>query len=277
MQLIIEKARRGFTLTELLFASAILVVFMLGLGTFFLKGNQAAAKGTWRTHTIARVRTGMKILQTALDKTSYPSYTGPNDFAEILPNDPNASDYDLTFYLPFSKDSSQPVTFEAGVHEGNILQFTTVGPYQLASDRSVSQMGIATRYTFSFPVAADTPPRRVVDGNRDLVTFTTTLSITAEEGTYTYDTTNGNFNPPDFSNGRSTRITVPDVHRFAFAVFSAIPNPEYADSTDTSVLSPSLFPRITLQITVDCRDPFDARLIISQDLLYMINTQIRAI
>ena len=267
---------RGFTLTELLIASAILTIFMVGSGTFFLKGNQAAAKGTWRTHTIARARTGMKFLQTALDKTSYPSYTGPNAFDEISPWDAEASDYDLTFYLPFSKDSTEPVTFEAGVHEGTILQFITVSPYQVAPDLSVAQMGVATRYTFSFPIAADIPPRNVFDGNRGINTFTTTLSITAEEGTYSYDPAANTFNNPDFSAGRSRRITVPDVHRFVFFIFSSNPNPEYADETDAA-RTPALFPRITLQITLESRDPFDARLVITQDLIYMVNTQIRAI
>lgn len=267
VKLTIEKLRTngGFTLIEILVASAILTIVLLGLGTFFLKGNQAAAKGTWRTHTIGKLRSGMKILQTALDKTSYPSYAEANIFKEILPGEVGALDYDLNFYQAFSKESTEPVTFQAGQHSGNLLQFTTATPC-----KAVDQIGTATRYTFAFPEVEKT--RTINDANLGTTTTLTFLEITVEDGQYTYDKNTGQFSAPDFTNSATTKLLIPDVHHMAFSIFSAVPNPEYAD---VSASAPGEFPRITLKIGIDCRDPFDARLTVSQDLVYMINTQVR--
>ncbi len=264
---------KAFTLVELLFASMILTVFLLGLGSFFLQGNEAAAKGTWRTHTNARMRTAMKMLQIALGKTSYPAFTSPEAFDEVYPWDAGAADYDLNFSQTFSATSVDPVTWEAGVQEGTIVQFVTASPHQLASDLSVEQAGVTTRYTLAFPLAADTPPHVVIDGNLGVSTALQTLIITAEEGSYSYDTATESFNAPTYS-GTQTRVTVPDVQKISFAVFQAHPNPEYADETDPTH-SPANNPRITLRIILECRDPIDARQRIVHNLLHMINTQVR--
>ena len=199
----------GFTLIEILVASAILTIVLLGLGTFFLKGNQAAAKGTWRTHTVGKLRTGMKVLQTALDKTSYPSYAAANVFKEILPSEAGAVDYDLSFYQTFSKESTTPVSFEAGKHTGNLLQFTTATPC-----KADSLTGTATRYTFAF--AEDERTRTVVDGNQGTSTLLTFLEITVDEGQYTYDKGTGQFSSPDFTNAVRTKLLIPDVHHMTF-------------------------------------------------------------
>jgi hypothetical protein len=262
---------QAFTLVELLFSTFILTIFLLALGSFFLQGNEAAAKGTWRTHTNARVRTAMKMLQIALDKTSYPSYTGPDAFDEIRPWDAGAADYDLNFSQTFSSTSVDPVTWEAGVQEGTILQFVTASPHQVSSDLSVEQAGVTTRYTLAFPLAADKAPHVVVDGNLGVSTALQTLVFTAEEGNYNYDPATTSFTAPTYS-GNQVRITVPDVQRISFGVFQAHPNPEYLDD---GTYNPADYPRITLRIILECNDPIDARLKIVHNLLHMIHTQVR--
>lgn len=265
-------SKTAFTLVEILIAVALLGVFLIGVGTFFLQGNKAAAKGTWRLHTTARVRSGMKLIQRAFDGTAYPSYTGPNQFLEMKPTDTEASQYDLKFGLDFSADATEPVSFVAGEFEGTILEFTSATPYQLNDDGSVASMGATTKYTLSFPLQADKPAKVVKDGNKGIETATQELIILAEEGSYEYSS--GAFAAPTL-NGKQTRVRIPDVHKITFSIFQAYPNPEYANEPTGSSLTPEAYPKITLNVELDCRDPFDARLKIVQNLIYQINTQVR--
>ena len=255
----------AFTIVELLIAAGLLSVFLLGIGAFFLQGNKAAAKGTWRIHTVEKVRLGMSLLRRALDGTSYPSFTSNRDFSELGPDHPLAENYDLTFQKTFSKDSTTPVTFVAGDDE-LIVEFTTVTPYQLDdAGNSVPGTGLATAYSITLNANSKT----VVDANKGTSHNLADLTIEGQEQVYTYAT-----GPPPtlgtFTNqGGLTRIRIPDVHQLSFRVAKSYPNPEYEGSKSRD------YPRITLEIYIECRDPFDGRLAVTQTLIYMINTQVR--
>ena len=256
---------RGFTIVELLIAAGLLSVFLVGIGTFFLQGNKAAAKGTWRVHTVEKMRLGMSLLRRALDGTSYPSFTSNRHFSELGPDDPLAENYDLNFQKTFSKDSTVPVTFVAGI-DSLIVEFTTVTPYQLdESGNSVPGSGLATAYTITLSDKSKT----VKDTNKGISHDLADLTIEGQEQSYSYSTgpppTLGSFT----DQGRFTRIRIPDVHQVSFRVAKSYPNPEYEDVKSTD------YPRITLEIYIECRDPFDGRLAVTQTLVYMINTQVR--
>lgn len=263
------KRIRAFTLVEILISVALLGIFLLGVGTFFLQGNKAAAKGTWRIQTTARLRSGMKLLQRALDATAYPAYTGPNQFQEMFPWDTGADVYDLKFYKAFSSDATEPVSFVAGEIEGPILEFTTITPHQLHDDGSVAAQGQTTYYTISFPLEADRPARVVIDGNDGgKETPIQELVILGEEGSHDYT---GGGAPTITPTGKTSRVSIPDVHKVTVSVFQKFPNPEYSNN---ATHKPEDFPRVTLNIEIECRDPFDARLKVVQNLIYRINTQI---
>ena len=256
---------RGFTIVELLIAAGLLAVFLIGIGIFFLQGNKAAAKGTWRVHTVEKMRLGMSLLRRALDGTSYPSFTSNRHFLEIGPDDPLAENYDLNFQKTFSKDSTLPVTFVAGTDK-LIVEFTTVTPYQLdEAGNSVPGSGLATAYSITLSDNAKTVEDAAKGVSHDLAE----LTIEGQEQIYTYSTgpppTLGTFT----DKGGFTRIRIPDVHQVSFRVAKSYPNPEYEDAKSTD------YPRITLEIYIECRDPFDGRLAVTQTLVYMINTQVR--
>ena len=254
----------AFTLVEILVAAGILSIFLIGIGLFFLQGNKAAAKGTWRVHTVEKMRLGMSLLRRALDGTSYPSFTSNTDFSELGPEDPSAESYNLTFQKAFSKDSTTPVTFVAGTDE-LIVKFTTVTPYQLDdAGNSVPGSGLATAYSISL----NSNSKTVTDPNAGITHDLADLTIEGREQKYTYAT-----GPPPIlgtftDEGGLTRIRIPDVHEVSFRVAKQYPNPEYQGSKSTD------YPRITLEIYIECRDPFDGRLAVTQTLIYMINTQV---
>ncbi len=256
---------RAFTMVELLIVAGLLGVFLIGIGTFFLQGNKAAAKGTWRVHTVEKMRIGMSLLRRALDGTSYPSFTSNRDFSELGPDHPLAENYDLNFQKTFSKDSTLPVSFVAGVN-GLIVEFTTVTPYQIdEAGNSVPGSGLATAYT----ITLSDKPKTVVDANKGLSHDLAELTIEGQEQVYNYTT-----GPPPAlgaftDQGGYTRIRIPDVHHVSFRVAKSYPNPEYEGTKSTD------YPRITLEIYIECRDPFDGRLAVTQTLIYMINTQVR--
>lgn len=258
---------RAFTIVELLIAAGLLSVFLVGIGLFFLQGNKAAAKGTWRVHTVEKMRLGMSLLRRALDGTSYPSFTSNNDFSELGPEHPLAENHDLNFNKMFSKDSTTPVTFFAGTDDGLIVQFTTATPYQIDEvGNSVPGSGLATAYT----ITLNSDFKTVIDGNRGISHDLTELIIEGKEQIYTYATgpppTLGTFT----DQGGLTRIRIPDVHQVSFRVAKSYPNPEYEGTKSLD------YPRITLEIYIECRDPFDGRLAVTQTLVYMINTQVRS-
>jgi len=257
--------RNGFTIVELLIAAGLLSVFLVGIGAFFLQGNKAAAKGTWRVHTVEKMRLGMSLLRRALDGTSYPSFTSNSDFSELGPDHPLAENYDLNFQKTFSKDSTTPVTFVAGTDE-LIVEFTTVTPYQLdESGNSVPGSGMATAYT----ITLDSNSKTVTDSNKGTSRELAELTIAGQEQIYNYE-----LGPPPtlgtFTDQSGlTRIRIPDVHQVSFRVAKSYPNPEYEGIKSNN------YPRITLEIYIECRDPFDGRLAVTQTLVYMINTQVR--
>ena len=260
-----HRGSRAFTIVELLIAAGLLSVFLLGIGTFFLQGNKAAAKGTWRVHTVEKMRLGMSLLRRALDGTSYPSYTSNSDFLEFGPEHDSAGDYDLNFAKDFSKESTTPVTFVAGIDEF-IVGFTTVTPYQLDEvGNSVPGSGLATAYTIALNLDNS---KTVIDSNKGTSYDLADLTIEGQEQVYTY--TAGTPPALDFIDQPGfTRIRIPDVHQVSFRVAKSYPNPEYEGTKSTD------FPRITLEIYIECRDPFDGRLAVTQTLVYMINTQVR--
>jgi prepilin-type N-terminal cleavage/methylation domain-containing protein len=251
---------RGFTLIEILIASAILTVFLLVVGNFFLSGNKAASKGTWRNHTANRLRTAMKLIQQGLDKTAYPSYTSDTDFDEKP-----YPEFDLKFGGgSLSVPASGPLTFEANPTGENagftdvnnyILQFTTATPIKNLtqySGTSVSPGGITTRYTFFF---AAEPPRTIDTHVNNEQVFLSSLWYQVEGGTYTYDEGSRQFSGfTAFNMIHPARPLVPDVTKIEFELFNANSN--------------------TLKIFIECKDPFDGRHAITQNLIHMINTSI---
>ncbi len=261
-----HKGSRAFTIVEMLIAAGLLGVFLLGIGAFFLQGNKAAAKGTWRVHTVNKMRLGMSLLRRALDGTSYPSFTSNSDFSELGPEHASAENYDLSFAKAFSKDSTTPVSFVAGVDE-LIVGFTTVTPYQLDEvGNSVPGSGLATAYTITLNLDNS---KTVIDSNKGTSYDLADLTIEGQEQVYTYTAgtppvVDAFIDQPGF-----TRIRIPDVHQVTFRVAKSYPNPEYEGTKSTD------YPRITLEIYIECRDPFDGRLAVTQTLVYMINTQVR--
>lgn len=262
-----QRRQRGFSLTEILIGTSLLMVFLLGVGTFFLQGNKAAAKGTWRIHTVEKMRLGMSLLRRALDGTAYPSYTSTSNFVEMHPSDTAIEPFDLKFTKSFSKESTTAVTFVAGVDE-QIVAFTSVTPYQVdEAGNSVPGSGMATAYSISLEPAVDA--KLVTDANQGVSFYTSDLVIEGEEQAYTFTTgggtaTLGTFTPQT----KKFKIRIPDVHLVSFRVAKSYPNPEYGSDAST-------YPRLTLEIYIECRDPFDARLIVTQTMVYMINTQVR--
>lgn len=259
--------KRGFSLTEILVGTALMTVFLVGVGTFFLQGNKAAAKGTWRIHTVEKMRLGMSLLRRALDGTAYPSYTSANNFVEMHPSDAAIEPFDLKFTKGFSKDSTTAVTFVAGVDE-QIVAFTSVTPYQEdEAGNSVPGSGLATAYTMSLEPATDA--KLVTDPTEGVSFYTSDLVIEGVEQAYTFTVGGaaaalGTFTPKT----NKFRIRIPDVHVVSFRVAKSYPNPEYGTDALT-------YPRLTLEIYIECRDPFDARLLVTQTMVYMINTQVR--
>ena len=256
---------RAFTIVELLVVGGLLGVFLAGVGIFFLQGNKAAAKGTWRVHSVEKMRIGMSLLRRALDGTSYPSFTSNRDFSELGPDHPLAENYDLNFQKPFSIDSTVPVSFVAGI-DTSIVEFTTVTPYQIdEAGKSVPGSGLATAYSITLSDKFKT----IVDANEGVSHKLADLTIEGQEQVYNY--TNGT--PPALGaftdQGGFTRIRIPDVNHVSFRVAKSYPNPEYEGTKSTD------YPRITLEIYIECRDPFDGRLAVTQTLIYMINTQVR--
>lgn len=256
--------RGGFTLVEILIASLLLGIFLLGVGVFFLQGNKTAAKGAWRIHTVEKMRLGMSLLRRAFDGTAYPSFTSLNNFVEKHPGDSDAETFDLKFAKAFSKDSTTAVTFAAGIDE-QIVEFTSVTPYQEdQSGNSVPGSGLATAYRIALEPAADA--KLVTDSNGSKKFFLSNLVIEGIEQTYAF--TGGGALGAFVPQTKRTRIRIPDVHLVSFRVAKSYPNPEYGDEAAT-------YPRITLEIYIECRDPFDARLAVTQTMVYMINTQVR--
>ncbi|MBW7877647.1 MAG: type II secretion system protein [Candidatus Cloacimonetes bacterium] len=246
---------RGFTLTEILMGAALLAVFMLGVGQFFLSGNQAAAKGTWRTHTAQQMRMTMKIIQMALDKTAYPSFTSSDNFDEIKPGEPGASIYEITFGGGQILTESTPITFAASTHQGMIFEFATATPYQMGLNRLASSAsgGITTKFTFSFP---DTDPPKFAYRTEIALQ---SLMYKIEGGNYTYSTT---FEGIDtFPNVLlSQRRLLNDVHSITFRM---LPKP-----------GSDLIHKATIQIDIESRDPFNGQHVVSQSLLHMVNTNV---
>lgn len=272
--------RSGFSLVELMFSVALLGVFFLGIGTFFLRGNKAAAKGTWRTHVIKRMRTGIKLIQTALNKTSYPSYTSDNSFIEMKPWDIGAEQYYVNLGKAFTKDTSDFVDFNAEDYVGDILTVTAVTPHQDFS--SGEQTGIATVYRFFFPpVATETEIKvpnsdGVVDSRGDAFTdgvHLVSLYYEIQTGAVTY-APGGGFTMGALTTYMSSRPLIPNVNRFSAKVFRKTQNHEYSLADPPNTYEDD-FPKITLQLELECRDPLDGRLVVSQNLIYLINTHVR--
>ncbi|MCO4783682.1 MAG: prepilin-type N-terminal cleavage/methylation domain-containing protein [Candidatus Cloacimonetes bacterium] len=273
--------RSGFSLVELMFSVALLGVFFLGIGTFFLRGNKAAAKGTWRTHVIKRMRTGIKLIQTALNKTSYPSYTSDNSFVEMKPWDANADQYYVTFGKAFTKDSEDFVDFNAEDYVGDILTVTAVTPHQDFS--SGAQTGISTVYRFFFPPTATETEIKVpnsdgvVDSRGDAFTdgvHLISLYYEIQTGTVTYNA-GGSFTMGPLTTYMSARPLIPNVNRMSVKVFRKTQNHEYSLSPPAGNTYEDDYPKITLQLELECRDPLDGRLVVSQNLIYMINTHVK--
>lgn len=271
--------RSGFSLVELMFSVALLGIFFLGIGTFFLRGNKAAAKGTWRTHVIKRMRTGIKLIQTALNKTSYPSYTSDNSFIEMKPWDGDAEKYWVNFGKAFTKDTVDFVDFNAEDYVGDILTVTAVTPHQDFS--SGEQTGVATVYRFFFPPTTLEEQIKVPNSDGVIDSRGTafkdgvhliSLYYEIQTGTVSYGA--GGFTMGTLSTYMSARPLIPNVNRFSAKVFRKTLNHEHSLDTSGSDYE-NEYPKITLQLELECRDPFDGRLVVSQNLIYMINTHVK--
>jgi type II secretory pathway pseudopilin PulG len=257
-----KKTRKAFSLVELLIATGLLGGFLLGVGSFYLSGNKATTKATWRNNTSGNLRRAMKLLQQALDKTAYPTYTSDRDFQE----DRNNALFELDFGPGLlSAAPSGVLTFEAdpaGANSGfntadnYILRFTTATPIQdLGGVVGSSPLGKLVRYTFYFadPTVITKHANRVVSHRGDdgamVDVYLTRLMYRIEEGTYTYAAgtfTLGGFGAP------VDRILVNDVNRITFSEFNSQTR--------------------TIQVVIDCKDSIDGKHTVTQNLIHMINT-----
>lgn len=246
---------------ELLIATGLLGGFLLGVGSFYLSGNKATSKATWRTNTSGNLRRAMKLLQQALDKTAYPTYTSDRDFRE----DRNNALFELDFGPGLlSAAPSGVLTFEAdpaGINPGfntpdnYILRFTTATPIQeLGGVAGSSPLGNMVRYTFYFadPSVIEYASRVVSHRGDDgamVDIHLTRLMYRIEEATYTYAAgtfTLGGFGAP------VDRILVNDVNRITFSEFNSQTK--------------------TIQVIVECKDSIDGKHTVVQNLIHMINT-----
>lgn len=268
--------RSGFTLAELMISVGLLGIFFIGVGTFFISGNRAAAKGTWRTYTIKRMRTGLKLIQKAFNKTSYPSYTSDNSFIEIKPWE-SAEQYWVQFGKAFTKDSNTFVNFTAKDHIGDVFTITAVTPHQKFA--SGEQTGTTTVYRFFFPPTNIKTEKKVANSDevKDMDdnlfadgVHLIPLYYEIQRGTITYSA--GGFTTSALTTYMSARPLIPDVNRISVRVFRQTPNHEHSL---TLAGHETTYPKITLQLEIECRDPFDGRLVVSQNLIQMINTHVK--
>lgn len=247
------KTRKAFTLVEILIATGVLGGFLLGVGSFYISSNKATSKATWRTNTSSNLRRAMKLMQQALDKTSYPAYTDDWNFQE--------NNSDTACHLHFSAGSlasaliltyyAEPSQTAGKGEDSPILSFTTATPIKnLHGVADSSNEGKLIRYNFFFEEPGNEKKMSYYGENGEAVDiYLTKLMYTTEEGTYTYG--GGAFTAGTL-NKSNPRILVSDVHSITFSEFNQRTK--------------------TIQIVVECRDSIDGKHTVVQNLIHMINT-----
>lgn len=247
-----RRVSRGFTLTEILMAGGIFSIFLVIVGTFYFRGNKAATKAAWRTHTAAQLRMTLKLMEQAFEKTAYPTYTSTTDFDELESTNADAIPFKVTIGDgSVALTPSAPITLTASDTKGLVLSFATAIPYSIGADGSTASGGITTAYTFFFN-----------DEEAELIPNTThaykTLMYSISGGEYTYSS--GTFSGVD-SFPTVISPEKPLLNHVNEITFSMLPKPANEN-----------IHKATIQVDISCRDPLDGRHVVSQTMLHMVHT-----
>ena len=215
----------GFVLVTTLFG----IVF-----TMYTQGNKTSAKAAWRIQTSAKLREGLRVIKSLLEKSSYPTVIQSSDYVE--------ADHSL-YWLVLGSSGTVGAAGATGLTDhtfaaaGEVMRFHTCIPRRELGP--TIQNGTAFRQVFVLVAGTS----RI--GNLNLLlreeNADVTLSGTAVQvGGFT---------------GLKEKLLVPDVENLVIST---------ATTTEKSVL----------QVAVTCRDPFDGMMRLTDVAKAQVNVEI---
>ncbi len=226
---------------------AIVLGMLGGLFSMYSKGNKAAAKGTWRVNAVKQQRLALRRVKDKLEKSSYPSLIAIDDYHELSP------DFGSEAYVMDLGEGTPSPSSPAGIdqfdfkNEGEIVTFYTCTPRQEFEE-------------FTNPIPS-------IPGKAEKITLslvqtgTTTNSLALVLTTAVADITRSG----DVASvgGFSDEFSYPPIVNNVSLVSIGV------DSRSTTR------EKTVLEFSVECTDPFDGRLRVTETAKAVVNVRVK--
>jgi hypothetical protein len=220
--------KRAFTLVEVLIASGVLVLFMIGVYQLYTGGAKNASRGQWINTSVNELRNATTILQREMDSATYPTTLFSDRIYDPCSNSSNtvASKY----YLKIKKDGQEISVPSTG--EETVMTWVVCSP-----EKPPNSAGKIVEHELVLAYH-DTQLGQVL-GKLVLKTNTNTFKSDAQ----TNYAQSGKLNITKIEKESGSRVLVSDVTGVEFMVGGVIPPEKPVDFLPISVKIYTMYPK----------------------------------
>jgi hypothetical protein len=220
--------KRAFTLVEILVASGVLVLFMIGVYQLYSGGAKNASRGQWINTSVNELRNATTILQRQMDSATYPTTLFSDRIYDPCSN--SNKSVAAKYYLKIKKDGQEIAVPANG--EEVLMTWVVSSP-----EKPPNSAGKLVEH--ELVLARDTTHSNLNLGKLVLKTVTNTFKSDAKSN-YAQS---GKLNITKIDKESGSKVLVNDVRSVEFVVGGSIPPQNPVDFLPISVKIYTMYPK----------------------------------